>query len=544
MTPHTNSRAVRFSRSPRIIFPGEGQSQTREAAESFSNLVRAQLTRRAGTQFASHRALRVLKFGGTSMGDPAAITSVCGIVRDSALQGDVVVVVSAMSGVTNQLLEAAALAKRGDHASVSLIFEALRKRHSSAASALVHSPAERERLARLTQDLFQEGERLCRGTLLLGELTPRVRDSISSLGERLAAPLLSAVLSNSGTPSEAWNASKLIVTNSNHGAADPWMELTAERCESSLRPLLERGIIPVVTGFIGATLDGTLTTLGRGGSDYSASIIGAALGCDEIIIWTDVDGMLTSDPRVVAGARPIPEISYREAAELAYFGAKVLHPKTIRAVTQSGIPVWIRNTFAAGQPGTKITPSGPARSRGVKAVTAAGDVALITIAGKGIIGVPDVLGRTFAATARENANVLLISHSSSQNEICLVVASHSAQRTVEALRFEFAQDLQLEETEHISLDQNVGIITVVGQDMRGVAGIMGRAFGALGRKGINVIAIAQGTSDCNLSFAVGQGDVTAALNALHREFRLATGSRISKSSEPHSAARAKAASAD
>ena len=265
---------------------------------------------------------------------------------------------------------------------------------------------------------------------------------------------------------------------------------------------------------------GVTTTLGRGGSDYSASIIGAGINAEEIQIWTDVDGLLTADPRLVPGACTIAEISYREAAELAHFGAKVLHPKTVRAVMQCGIPLWIRNTFTPERPGTKITPAGPPNNGGVKALTAISDVALITVGGPGIVGVPDVLGRTFATTAAVRANVLLISQSSSQNDICLVVSSSVAKRTVEALRREFAQDLAHEKVEHINLDLTVAMVTVVGQNMRGISGIAGRTFGALGRENVNIIAIAQGSSECNISFVVPQKDMKAALMTTHREFQL------------------------
>src|SRR4029077_14957778 len=217
------------------------------------------------------------------------------------------------------------------------------------------------------------------------------------------------------------------------GGAEPQPELTRQNSQARLAPLLKAGQIPIITGFIGATADGVLTTLGRGGSDYSATILGAALDADEIIIWTDVDGVLTADPRLVADARTIPEISYREATELAYFGAKVLHPKTLRAVAQAGIPVWIRNSFQPERPGTKITPQGRSNGGGVKALTAIKDVTLISVGGPAIVGVPDVVGRTFSTTAEVHANVLLISQSSSQNDICFIVSTADAQRTVEAL---------------------------------------------------------------------------------------------------------------
>ena len=228
--------------------------------------------------------------------------------------------------------------------------------------------------------------------------------------------------------------------------------------------------------------------------------------------------MMTADPRLVPEACTIAEISYREAAELAHFGAKVLHPKTLRAVAQCGIPLWIRNTFAPQQLGTKITPAGPANGGGVKGLTAISDVALITVGGPGIVGVPDVLGRTFATTAAVRANVLLISQSSSQNDICLVVSTALAKPTVEALRREFAQDLAHEKVEHITLDPTVAIVTVVGQNMRG-SGTVGRTL-PLGREGVNIIAIAQGSSECNLSFVVSRDNMKTALAITHREFQL------------------------
>jgi aspartokinase/homoserine dehydrogenase 1 len=466
------------------------------------------------------KPLRVMKFGGTSVGDAACIARVAQIVRDASRQGPVVAVVSAMSGVTNRLVSAASRAEAGNREQVAELFAELRKQHEIALGTLIAQADKRARLAAAMEGIFREGERLCEGTVLLRELTPRTLDTISSLGERLSAPMVSGALVDLGVPSEAIEATELIVTDTFHGGADPLMDRTRERCEAHLRPLLDRGVVPVVTGFIGATLDGVLTTLGRGGSDYSATILGAALNADEIFIWTDVEGVLTADPRLVPDARTIPEISYREAAELAYFGAKVLHPKTLRAVVPAGIPVWIRNSFEPGQIGTKITPQGRSNGGGVKALTAIRDVSLIAIGGPGIVGVPDVVGRTFSATAEVRANVLLISQSSSQNDICFIVASTDAKRTVEALRNRFARDLADEKVEHVTVDPSIAIVAVVGENMHGTPGVAGRTFSALGREGVNIIAIAQGSSECNISFVVSEKDVKAALTATHREFGL------------------------
>jgi bifunctional aspartokinase / homoserine dehydrogenase 1 len=466
------------------------------------------------------KPLRVMKFGGTSVGDAACIARVAQIVKDASRQGPVVAVVSAMGGVTNRLIEAARRAEAGDLEQAWRAFEALRQQHDSAVAQLIHDGANRQCLSAALSTIFAEGEQLCKGTALLHELTPRTLDTISSLGERLSAPMVAGALQELGVPSESVEATELIVTDSYHGGADPLMDRTREQSQARLQPLLDRGITPVATGFIGATDGGILTTLGRGGSDYSATILGAALEAEEIIIWTDVDGVLTADPRLVKEARTIPEISYREASELAYFGAKVLHPKTLRAVEEAGIPVWIRNSFAPQRTGTKITPKGRSNGGGVKALTAIRDVALITVGGPGIVGLPDVLGRTFSTTAALKANVLLISQSSSQNDICFIVATEDAPRTVEALRKEFAQDVAHEKVEHITLDPNIAIVAVVGENMRGIPGIAARTFGSVARENVNLIAIAQGSSESNISFVVAERDMKTALEAAHREFGL------------------------
>jgi aspartate kinase len=461
-----------------------------------------------------------MKFGGSSVGDAACIRQVIEIVRAASQDCDLVVVVSAMSGVTNKLIAAASHAESGSEQPVATALEELRQQHSVAANELILSTAERSHIVRKVEELFQIADRLCHGTRLLRELTPRTRDAISSLGERLSVLLVAGALAERGVASAAIEATEIVVTDGSHGAADPFMDLTRQRCEARLRPLFQQGVVPVVTGFIGATTDGVLTTLGRGGSDYSATILGAALEADEVIIWTDVDGLQTADPRVVPGARTISEVSYREASELAYFGAKVLHPKTLRAVMQCGIPLWIRNTFAPERLGTKITPTGSASTAGVKAITAIGEVALINVGGPGFAGVQDVVGRTLRATAAVHADVLLISQASSQNDLCLVIPSALAKPTTEALRHEFAHDLTHETTDHFILDPAVAMVTIVGQNLRSIPGIVGRSFGALGRERINIIAIAQGSSECTLSFVVSKKDVKTAIGSIHAEFRL------------------------
>lgn len=480
--------------------------------------------------------LRVMKFGGTSMGNAACIRRAAQIIAAAMGEGAVVPVVSAMGGVTTRLIEAARASEMGDACAAVELAAALRAQHLAAAEALLSDEHTRAQLAIEIERILEEWTSLCRGTALLRELTPRALDAISGAGERLSARLLASALCELGFKGLAVEATELIVTGNEHGRAEPLMSQTRERVKARLLPLIAAGEVPVVTGFIGATVEGTLTTLGRGGSDYSATILGAALEASEVIIWTDVDGVLTADPRLVPEARTLREISYNEAAELAYFGAKVLHPKTLRPVAEAGIPVWIRNSFAPERRGTKITATGHPTARGVKAITAIKDVSLITVGGLGIVGVYGIAARTFAAVAGAHANVMLISQSSSQSDICFIIDSADAARAVEALRRTFAADLAHRQVEHISVNSEIAIVAVVGDKMRGTPGIAGRTFSALGKRGINIIAIAQGSSEYNVSFIVEAAAMREAVMTVHHEFGLQRRASRFESSEDESAA--------
>jgi bifunctional aspartokinase / homoserine dehydrogenase 1 len=464
--------------------------------------------------------LQVMKFGGTSVGNAECIRRAAEIVARAAAEGPVLAVVSAMSGVTNRLIQAAQASAVGDTGAAGSLAETLGEQHQRAIEILVADGDKRAQLAAELKEIIEEVTSLCRGTALLRELTPRTLDAISSAGERLSARLLASALRELEVRAVFVEATELIVTDNNSGRAEPLMVETRERATARLAPLLAEGSVPVVTGFIGATVDGKLTTLGRGGSDYSATILGAALDAKEIIIWTDVDGVLTADPRLVPEARTLQEISYNEAAELAYFGAKVLHPKTLRPVSEAGITVWIRNSFSPERSGTKITTTGHPTKRGVKAITAMSNVTLITVGGRGIVGLPGVAAKTFTAAASAQANVLLISQSSSGNDICFIIDSGDAPRTVEELRAAFASDLAHNEVEHINVNADIAVVAVVGERMRGTPGIAGRTFSALGRRGINIIAIAQGSSEYNVSLVVEAGLMSEVVQALHSEFGL------------------------
>jgi len=460
-----------------------------------------------------------MKFGGTSVGDARCIQRAAEIIARAAQKAPLVAVVSAMGGVTNRLFEAAQKAAEGEEQAAIEMIEALRRQHEAALRTLSTAESAKEVRGEIERICAQVLD-LCRGTALLRELTLRTLAAISGAGERLSARLMAATLRHMGVRAKAVDATELIITDDQYDQAEPLMAETRRAARQKLFALLDEQATPVVTGFIGATAAGVTTTLGRGGSDYSATILGAALDAEEIIIWTDVDGVLTADPRLVPEARTLDEISYAEAAELAYFGAKVLHPKTLRPITEAGITVWIRNSFAPERAGTKITPNGHPTRSGVKAITAIGDVSLITVGGRGIVGLPEAIAKTFAATASVRANILLISQASSQNDICFVVPTKDAAKTLEALRRTLAPDIKHHQIEHITADHDVAIVAVVGEGMRGAVGVAGRIFSALGRDGINIIAIAQGSSEYNISFVVEAGAMKQAVATIHKEFGL------------------------
>jgi aspartokinase/homoserine dehydrogenase 1 len=461
-----------------------------------------------------------MKFGGTSVGDANCIGRAAAIVKSTAARRPVVAVVSAMSGVTNRLVAASQRAEQGEQEFISQLIDDLHTQHITALEALTKNASSRSETSAAIREVLAELERLLRGTAMLRELTPRALDAISGTGERLSAPLVSAAVNELGVKAAAVSATELIVTDPHHGRAEPLMGPTRNRAAARLKPLLDQKIVPIVTGFIAATPEGVQTTLGRGGSDYSATILGAALDAAETVIWTDVDGVKTADPRLVPEAQTIPEISYNEAAELAYFGAKVLHPNTLRPVTAAGVPVWIRNSFKPENPGTKITAKGDSSGGGVKALTAIKDVTMITVGGPGIVGLTDVLARSFAATASTRTNVFLVSQSSSQNDICFVIATADEKRALAALREAFAPEIAEQTVEHVNTNPDVAIVAAVGENMKGIPGVAGRIFTALGHENVNIMAIAQGSSEYNISLVVEKSAMQRALTSLHHEFRL------------------------
>jgi aspartate kinase len=457
----------------------------------------------------------VMKFGGTSVGHATAIGQVVKIVqqaRDSGEWSRVVVVVSAMSKVTDKLLAGAQAAAGGEAAQAERLASEMWEQHMAALRELAPQTSEVEETIAAYLDEFAA---ICHAISILGEASPRALDAVASLGERMSAPLVAEALARAGISACAVDAAELVVTDEVFQGASPDMAATQARVEARLLPLCAAGQVPVVTGFIGATPEGVVTTLGRGGSDFSAAILGVALGADEVWIWTDVDGVMTADPRIVPNARTLPDLMFREMSELAFYGAKVLHPKTIRPVIERKIALWVKNTFNPAHPGTRILPDNGVTHGVVRAVTAFKGQQLVTVEGRGMLGVPGIAARTFAAVARTGTSIAMISQASSEQSICFSVPQESVAAVTHALEDEFHRELARRDVDRISASEEFAIVTVVGAGMRHTPGIAGRVFGALGAAGVNVIAIAQGSSECNISLMVAAAEANAAMRAIH-----------------------------
>ncbi|ACL24717.1 aspartate kinase [Chloroflexus aggregans] len=461
----------------------------------------------------------VMKFGGTSVGSADAIRRVVEIVGTYARDHEVVVVVSAMNApdlrTTDTLIAAAKAAAAGDGNATAQIAPRLLELHMRAA-AEVATPAECAALEPQIRSMLDYMSDLSRSIAVLGELTPRALDLFSGLGERLNARLIAAALRSAGIDAEAIDATELIVTDDHYGNASPIEPDTRERSRARLLPLLAAKRVPVVTGFIGATRNGVPTTLGRGGSDYTCAILGADLDADEVWFWKEVDGVLSANPKVVPEARTLPRLSYAEMGEMAYYGANVLHPKTVQPLVHRRIPIRIRNTFNPSHPGTLIDAEGDGEN--VRAITAIKGLSLITVGGPGMLGLTGVAARIFGAVARAGANILLISQASSEQSVCFAIPSNEAEKVVHELRCELDREFAAHDVEHIGTIAPVVIVAVVGSGMRGTPGIAGRVFGALGAAGVNVIAIAQGSTENNISLVVSEHDADAAVRAVHAAF--------------------------
>ncbi len=463
----------------------------------------------------------VMKFGGTSVGSAQAMRDTAGLIAHTKdAWGQVIVVASGMGSqpikVTDLLLNGANLAAAGDGETYKKNAELIRQIHLETIDSLLEPDGERQQILAENGRFIDRYEALCQAVFVLGELSPRALDAIAGMGEQMSVRILAAYLRQCGQQAQAIDATDLIITDDNYLNATPLFTATRARVDAQLRPLLAKDIVPVVTGFIGATEDGIPTTLGRGGSDYTAAILGEALQAVEVWIWTDVDGVMTADPRIVPTAKSIPSLSYREVSELAFFGAKVLHPKTMRPCVENNIPLRIKNTFNPDHPGSVIVPNGNGQNSGIKAVTAIKNLSLITVEGTGMLGVPGIAARTFGAVAKDGHSVLLISQASSEQSICFAAAENAAENIIDDLKNEFANELERKDIDQIWDMSPVSIVTVVGAGMRHTPGIAGSLFTVLGNSSVNVIAIAQGSSECSISVVVSDHDTNTAVTQIHR----------------------------
>jgi aspartokinase/homoserine dehydrogenase 1 len=463
----------------------------------------------------------VLKFGGTSVGFPEAVARLADIIRDKDHAGRVrAVVVSAFSGVTDALIAAGEAAVSGDGSAAGNgfqpVIETLRKRHLDTAAFFLEGPALAAAAAEI-EGTLQELLRILDGVAMLRELSPRILDQIMSFGERLAAPLIARICCAAGTEAEYFDARDAVKTDDRYGAA----RFLPGESYALIRALMEkRPRLQVVTGFIGSTPEGFTTTLGRGGSDTSAAIFGAALGAERVEIWTDVEGILTADPRMVKNAFLIESISYNEAMELSHFGAKVLHPPTVRPALEKGIPILIKNTFNPSGNGTLISNDADPGGYPIRGISSLNNVTLIRVQGSGMVGVAGFSSRLFSALARKRISVIMISQASSEYSICFAVEPSAGSPAAEAIREEFNREIAAGAIEEPVSERDLAVIAVVGSRMKSTSGISGKVFHALGRNGINVIAIAQGSSEINISAVIARQDEAKALNAVHEAFFL------------------------
>ena len=463
-------------------------------------------------------SITVHKFGGASLADADAVAHAVEIA--SAQPPGAVVVVSALSGVTDALLDGARQAAAGSEQGLREISATLRERHSRIISKLLRGSSDRRALLEEIREAMDELDALAHGLAVLRELTPRTSDYITSRGERLSARIVAAAITRGGRRAQFVDGPDVIRTNGQFGGASADLDATDRAARATLLPLLRRRITPVVPGFIGATPGGEVATLGRGGSDLSATLLGRALRAESVTLWKDVPGLLTADPRIVSDARVIPQLNAREAAELAYYGAKVLHPRALTPLVNRSTPLFIRPFAEPSATGTEISGRRTLTKYPVKALSAVTEQALVTVSGNGMLGVPGIAARTFAALHRAGVSVSLISQASSEHSICFTVPSASAETARESLREAFADEIERREIDDIEVESNLATFAVVGLGMHGTPGVAARVFSALADGGINIVAIAQGSSELNISAVVAQADLPAAMRRVHGEFQL------------------------
>lgn len=455
--------------------------------------------------------MQVLKFGGTSVANAENINKVVDILKNKSVESPVIAVVSALGGMTDTLQQAGELANAKDQQYIQL-WESIKERHLETASQLGLGSETKDEISQWLNELKE----IYHGIFLINEFSTKTRDKVLSYGELVSAYIISNCIKNELDGTELKDSRELIVTDSNYTNARVIDDLTSQNIKSYFKNSKAR--VTLMPGFVSRSTEGETTTLGRGGSDFSAALMAAALKASVLEIWTDVSGMYTANPKLVKQAFPIAEISYHEAMELSHFGAKVLYPPTIRPVLDLNIPILIKNTFEPEAEGTLINQSGKLDFGPVKGISHLPNISLITLEGSGMVGIPGISKRLFEALANEKINIVLITQASSEHSICIAVQSGDAQRAEEAISNEFLFEISLGKINETIVEHGQAIIAVIGDNMKNHQGISGKMFSSLGKNNVNIRAIAQGASERNISAVIQARDVKKALNTLHNRF--------------------------
>jgi aspartate kinase len=461
----------------------------------------------------------VMKFGGRAVDSGEKVLQVADLINDSRKRGNEIIgVFSAINGVTDQILDISESVKKGDRKAVKEFIDKIREAHKNIVEYCIKDSNLKSKALSAIEELVSEMRDVFNGIVILNEVTLKTLDYLLSFGERLLAPIISFVLQEKNIGSVSLTGKEAgILTDSNYGEARPLMDTTKLRLKHNIEPLLKENKIPVITGFIGADQNGNITTLGRGGSDYTATILAASLDADEVFLWGDVDGLMTADPKIVPEARVLREVSFAEATELSLFGAKYMHPRALEPVLDSNIPVHIRNTSKLANTGTIISKNTSRSAKKiVKSIIAIRHTALIDVSGGGMVGTPGTAARIFDSLAKKKVNIMMISQSPSESSITMVVRKDDLDTATTTL------DLTLlgKVIRNLKVNDDVAVIAVVGSGMRGIKGVAAKVFGSVAKDNVNVIMIAQGSSELNLAFVVNDSDCEKAVISLHSAFEL------------------------
>lgn len=466
--------------------------------------------------------MQVLKFGGTSVASAKNIALVKSVIFEKSSSDQIIAVVSALGGITTQLVNCSAMAATGNAEYLKELAQ-VEQKHIKTVQELIPLKKQSKSMGKVKM-LLNELEDICRGVFLIHELTAKTSDKILSFGERLSSTIIADYFNDMDHSTFLADPREFIVTDNNYGRAEVDFEKTNARISSYFKEIKEKLI--VCPGFIAASKDREITTLGRGGSDYTAAILAAALKSPELEIWTDVSGMMTADPRLVSSAYAIKEISYEEAMELSHFGAKVIYPPTIQPVLEKNIPIHIKNTFKKDEAGTVIKQASATNGSLIKGLSSIQNIALFNLSGSGMVGIPNFSHRLFRALSAAKVNVVMITQASSEHTICVGIDAGDAEKSKVAIESEFTYELATHKIDPVQIEKDLAIIALVGSNMKEKVGVSGTMFSVLGQNGINIKAIAQGSSEKNISVVIYEREVKKALNSLHESFFLSEKKRI------------------